>query len=80
LVDIIRVKVKKSQIFVWWLPDGICSRGPKINRIDWGPNHSLIQKKKSLSLTERVEVGSQTFRGRRQSDGILFSYKSVFLR
>jgi hypothetical protein len=38
-----------------------------INRIDWEPNHSLIQKEKSLRRTGRVkvEVGSQTFRGRR---------------
>jgi hypothetical protein len=60
--------------------DGICSRSQKINRIDWGPNQSLIQKEKSLSWTGRVDVGSQTFRGRRrrqtpdgrQSDGHFF--------
>jgi hypothetical protein len=66
-------KWKRSQKFVWKLPDRICSRSPKINKIDWGPNQSLIQKDKSLSWTERVEVDSQTFRGRRQTagDGIL---------
>jgi hypothetical protein len=73
-------KWKISQKFVWELPDGICSWSPKINRIDWGPNQSLIQKEKSLSWMERVEVGSQTFRGRRQVTEIFFSYKSVFLR
>jgi hypothetical protein len=63
---------KRSQKFVWKLPDGICSRSPKINRIDWGQNHSLIQEEKSLSWTGRVEVGSQTFRGRRQVTEFFF--------
>jgi hypothetical protein len=22
-------------LILWWLPDGICSQNPKINRIDW---------------------------------------------
>jgi hypothetical protein len=45
----------------------VCFRSPKIYRIDWGPNHSLIQKEKSLSWTGRVEVGSQTFQASKKS-------------
>jgi menaquinone-dependent protoporphyrinogen IX oxidase len=44
LVNISRESEKGAE-----LPDGICYRSPKINRIDWGPNQSLIQKEKSLS-------------------------------
>jgi hypothetical protein len=68
---IFRVKVKKEPKIRM---DGICSRSSKINRIDWGPNYSLIQKE----LNGKGRSGELNFSGQTAGDGNLF-FVQIFL-